>query len=320
MGLGKITEYINKIVDPKSKRTIQNLVGHHMGTSVPAAGTVGYKPGAVFILLDCVLGQSMTWRNIGTELSATFVPEGLVYGWGFKHAGIKDATDGSTTDEVLLDLAEGNDLPLAGWFASDDNDQAQAYITAGKSFLQLKGSADPSTTHDYQWALMRENCIPDWDIFAAGSYTAQAADDTTVAITVTGAQAGDIAFACYTDTDDTDVLGQAVVSADTLTLTVSADPVTDHTWNYVVLRPRGTFRPSHYIAYAGQHTTVGGDATETKTVTGALATDTLITAWGTSNDADTILKAVLTANTITWTLSADPSTAHVLNYAILRSY
>lgn len=289
------------------------------GAAVPTAATSGYAVGAVFILNGATLGQCPRWINHGTTSSCLFYPDGPVLGYGFKHAGILDATNGSTTDSVLADLAEENDIPLVGFFASNDNDQSQAYVTAGKSFLQLKNSADPLTAHDYQWALMRNKCTPEWDIFAAGTHTTTGGA-AAEAITVTGAQAGDKAIVCYSATDDNDVIRQAVVTANTLTVTCDNDPSTTHGVHYVVLRPRGSFKPSHYVAYAGTHTTVGGDATETKTVTGALATDVLITSWGTSDDTDTIKKAVLTANTITWTLSQDPLTAHKLNYAILRAY
>ena len=78
--------------------------------------------------------------------------------------------------------------------------------------------------------------------------------------------------------------------------------------------------PAYVVKYAGEFTTVGGDATETITVTGALATDialvTLHTATGT---ARTILTAVAIENAITVTMSDDPSTTHVLSYMLLRA-
>jgi hypothetical protein len=320
-GLRKITEYVNKVTEPKTKRTLSNLIGHFMGTSVPASGSTGYMPGATFNLLGCVLGQCPNWVNIGTETSCTFVPFGPVYGYGFMYGGIKDATSGSTTDTVLDGLIEYNDIPYVVYYASDDDNACQAYTTSGKSYLTLKNSADPLDAHDYQYAVLRNNCVPTLDIFAAGTRVAVAGDTTSVAITVTGVQAGDIALVTTVDSNDDDYIKAAVCSADTLTLTVSADPVTDHTWDYVILRPRGTFKPSHYVAYAGQHTTTAdGDGDNAITITGAVATDITVCTYGTSNDNDVISEAALTANTLTVNMSADPSTAHVLNYAILRAY
>lgn len=289
------------------------------GTSVPTAGTSGYAPGCEFLLRDSALGQCPRWVNFGSATSCAFYPVGPTYGYGVAYAGIKDATNGSTTDTVLADLIEKNDLPFVGFYAADDSDQSQAYTTTGKSYLTLKNSADPLNAHDYQYAVLRNGVIPGWDIFAAGTATT-AGGAAAEAITVTGARAGDIALACYGATNDTDVIRQAVVTTNTLTVTCSADPGTAHSIHYVILRPRGTFEPSHYIAYAGTETTAGGDATEAITITGALATDVPIVTWGTSDDADTILKAVLTANTLTCTLSADPGVAHALNYMILRAY
>ena len=90
----------------------------------------------------------------------------------------------------------------------------------------------------------------------------------------------------------------------------------------MVIRPRGTFKPSHYIAYAGTHTTVGGAAAEAVTITGARATDIPIVVYNTTNDTDSILKVVMTKNTMTMTVtcSADPSTVHAFSYMILRAY
>jgi len=77
---------------------------------------------------------------------------------------------------------------------------------------------------------------------------------------------------------------------------------------------------SHVVKFAGKFTTIGGDATEVITVTGLAATDvvhvTVQTAGGTPR---AIVAAVLTANTITVTLSGDPSTDHILAYSVLRA-
>lgn len=77
---------------------------------------------------------------------------------------------------------------------------------------------------------------------------------------------------------------------------------------------------SHYVFAAGNFTTVGGDATESITVTGAASTDiahvTLKTAGGTPR---TITTAAAATDAITVVLSGDPSTDHVLNYVVLRA-
>ena len=311
---------ISKIHPPLSSRTINNLVGQHMGTSVPVAGQRGYKPGAPFYLLDCVLGQAMQWINMGTEASCAFYPTGPVYGYGFTVAGGPVTSAGGDTTEVisLEGLIMDSDLAFVCHEVSNDNDQLVA-VLSGEGNITITGSADPSTVHGYAYAALRNNCVPTYDIFAAGTHTT-AGGAAAEAITVTGVLATDIAFAIYSATDDTDTISDVLCSANTVTVTCSADPSTTHGIHYVVLRPRGTFKPSHYVAYAGTHTCVGGAAAEAITVTGAAATDIPMIVYNTSDDTDSILKTVVTANTITVTCSADPGVAHAFTYALLRAY
>jgi hypothetical protein len=293
----------------------------HSGSSIPTAATAGYNPGAIFNLTNATLGQSTQWVNQGTADSCLFVPMGSVVGYGINAAGGPvDCVNGSAASTLGQDLVMATDIAFSGHAVSDDNDQIISVIaTAGKANITSTASADPLTAHDYVWAALRNKCIPTWDVFAAGT-TATAGGNVAEAITVTGALVGDIALANYSATDDTDTISDVAVTADTVTVTASADPSTTHGYHYAVMRPRGTFAPSHYIAYAGVHTTVGTAAAEPITVTGALATDIPIVVYNTTNDSDTILKVVVTADTVTVTCSADPSTAHKLAYMLLRAY
>lgn len=78
--------------------------------------------------------------------------------------------------------------------------------------------------------------------------------------------------------------------------------------------------PSHVVKFAGQETTVGGAAAEAFTVTGALDTDLAfvqIVDNGSSNV--TALQAVMTADTLTVTFSANPGADTIFNYQILRA-
>lgn len=82
----------------------------------------------------------------------------------------------------------------------------------------------------------------------------------------------------------------------------------------------GEVTQSHVTVFAGQETTVGGAAAEAFTVTGAEATDLAfvqVVDNGTSNV--TALQAVVTANTLTVTFSADPGADTIINYQLLRS-
>lgn len=77
---------------------------------------------------------------------------------------------------------------------------------------------------------------------------------------------------------------------------------------------------SHKVIAAGNFTTVGGDATESITISGALSSDIAIvvlkTAGGTPR---TITTAAAASGAITVVMSGDPSTDHVLSYILLRA-
>lgn len=290
------------------------------GTSVPTAGTAGYAPGCEFMLRDCSLGKCPKWVNFGSATSCAFYPVGPTMEYGIYAAGGPVTSVGGDTAEsiALQGIAMDTDLAIVGHEVSNDNDQIVAAIS-NEGSIDITGSADPSTAHGYVYALLRKYVTPGWDIFAAGTATT-AGGGAAEAITVSGVLATDIAFANYSATDDTDTISDVVCSANTVTVTCSADPSTTHGLHYCVLRPRGTFAPSHYIAYAGSHTTVGGAAAEAVTVTGALATDIPIVIYNTTDDTDSILKVVMTANTMTVTCSANPAAAHAFTYMILRAY
>lgn len=78
--------------------------------------------------------------------------------------------------------------------------------------------------------------------------------------------------------------------------------------------------PSHIVVAAGEFTTAGGDANETITVAGALATDLVHVTLHTKGASPvTILTASVSAGQIDVVMSGDPSTDHVLTYSVLRA-
>jgi hypothetical protein len=291
-----------------------------LGNSVPASGLPGWNTGALFMLKTPIAGQAPIWFNTGTKTSCLFVPFGPVYGYGIHAAGGPVATAGGDTTEVIAleGIAMDTDVAIVNHEISNDNDQVVAAIS-GEGNITITGSDDPSTAHGYAYMLLRNKCVPAWDVFAAGTHTT-VGGAVTEAITVTGTLATDLAFANYSATNDTDVISDILCSANTVTMTCSVDPSTAHGFHYCVLRPRGSFKPSHYIRFAGVHTTVGGAAAEAVTITGALATDIPIVCYNTTDDTDSILKVVMTANTMTVTCSENPATAHKFAYMILRAY
>jgi hypothetical protein len=78
---------------------------------------------------------------------------------------------------------------------------------------------------------------------------------------------------------------------------------------------------SHYVVAAGTHTSAGGDATESITVSGALSTDIAIVTLKTAGATPrTITTAAAGSGAITVVLSGDPSTDHVISYMLLRAF
>ena len=295
------------------------------GSTVPAAATAGYNPGAIFHKTDAALGQAPMWINLGTAASCLFVPFGYVYGYGFVFAGGPvDLTDAAALTTVSLPAKIlPTDYCLATKCVTTGADQFRSVApTSGKDSLAITANAaNPTDSMDAYYAILRNQCVPEYDIFAAGEYVAVADDDATIAIAVTGVLATDIAFVNFLTSDDTDTINLVACTAGVVTITENADPLVAHSYSYVVLRPRGSFRPSHYIAYCGEHTTVGGDAAEALTVAGVLATDVVISGFSAADDDDCFIESVIaSANTITWAFTQDPVTDHKVIYVVLRAY
>lgn len=286
---------------------------------VPASGLKGYAAGQEIYLSNAVYGMAGKWVNVGTVAGCLFTPVGPVMGgYGIARGGYRADTTGSATQNFTVDDIRASDLSLVEYSASDDNDQVLAQIPSdGKITMTL--SADPLAAHGHNWLVMRSRCVPDYEIFAAGT-VATVGGAAAEAFTISGVQAGDMAFVTYSATDDTDTIAKAVCTANTLTVTFSANPLTAHGIHYIILRPRGNFKPSHYIFAAANYTTVGGAAAEAISITGLLATDVAIVKYRATDDTDTILKAVCTAGTLTVTFSADPGATHAITYLIARAY
>lgn len=79
--------------------------------------------------------------------------------------------------------------------------------------------------------------------------------------------------------------------------------------------------PSHVVKYAGEHTWTGGGASDTITVTGALATDIVVASIQSApTEAAYIASVAVTADTVTVTLSAaNTSNDGVIAYQVIRA-
>jgi hypothetical protein len=56
------------------------------------------------------------------------------------------------------------------------------------------------------------------------------------AVTITGVLATDKVILTTETTDDTDTVNKVVLTADTMTVTSSGDPLVAHKWNYIIVR------------------------------------------------------------------------------------
>lgn len=121
---------------------------------------------------------------------------------------------------------------------------------------------------------------------------------------------------------DVALSGDATIS-NTGALTIANDAVTTAkilNANVTLAKLSSGITPSHVIKFASQYTTTGGAAAEAITVTGALNTDLAFVQLvndGTANVS--VLSAVVTANTLTVTFSADPGNDAIINYQIIRA-
>ena len=78
--------------------------------------------------------------------------------------------------------------------------------------------------------------------------------------------------------------------------------------------------PSHIVVYAGEFTTVGGDANETITQAGVLATDLVhVTLHTVGATPRTITTAAAASGQVDVVMSGDPSTDHVLTWSVMRA-
>lgn len=246
-------------------------------------------------------------------------PVGVSGKYSFVAAGREATAGGATTEAIASTMPlQVTDQVYAEYSTTNDTDVFNKVIVDGPFSLTSLLSADPSTAHAIEWVAVREGGTPAYGVFAAGTFTT-AGGDAAESITVTGALASDIAMVQVKTRGASPVtLAAAVCAANAITVTLSADPSTDHVLSYAVLRPLGNFTPSHYIYAAGNHTTVGGSATESITVGGVVAGDIAFAALRVTNDTDSVLAVTTTSDAVSVLGSADPLTAHAYSYIVLR--
>lgn len=79
-------------------------------------------------------------------------------------------------------------------------------------------------------------------------------------------------------------------------------------------------KPSHVVKFAGKFTTLGGDADESISVAGVVATDVVLASLQDKGGTPrTLLTAKAGTDAIALVFSGDPSTDHVVCYTVLRA-
>lgn len=158
--------------------------------------------------------------------------------WDIYAAGSATSAGGDTTETVTVAGASAADKCLV---CVTDEGTGDGHIVSAKmsaNTVTAVLSADPTTDATLNYVVFRRagSFLPSHYIYKMGEYTAIAGDTTTVAITVAGVAATDIVFVHHKTSDDTDIIEAIAPTANTITLTVGADPVTDHSYTYMVLR------------------------------------------------------------------------------------
>lgn len=204
-------------------------------------------------------------------------------------------------DMVLVGAADGD-----GWFTlSSDLESLELYSTAGNGAVTLPVGAGNLPMFDGTLGAMEDSGIAAADVMTNALNSAQIwvgnASNEAAAVTMSG-------DATLSNAGALTIANNAVTTAKILNA------------NVTLAKLASGIAPSHVVKFAGQPTTVGGAAAEAITVTGALNTDLAFCQMvddGTNNV--TIVNAVVTADTLTVTFSADPGNDCVINYQLLRA-
>jgi hypothetical protein len=156
---------------------VRNIIPiYKQGNKVPASATLGWPAGSIFKLTNAVLGQTIDWINVGSAAGCLFVPAGpVIGGYGFAKAGQRFCTTGSATQNFRFDDVRASDIVLGAYSVSDDTDFIAA-VKANDGNILWTLQNDPLAAHDLSWAILRSRCWPEYDIFAAGTFTTVGGD------------------------------------------------------------------------------------------------------------------------------------------------
>lgn len=114
-----------------------------------------------------------------------------------------------------------------------------------------------------------------------------------------------------------DIANGAVTSDKLASNAVTTVKITDA--NVTLAKLAAGITPSHVIKFAGTGSYAGGGTQVALTVTGAAATDIASAVIRASTNAVSIVKAVVSTNTLTVDFSADPGAGTTIDYHLARA-
>jgi hypothetical protein len=237
-------------------------------------------------------------------------------------AGVLVTVGGDAQEDYIVPDVRTSGISFMDFLSTGDTDTiTENWPTTGH--IHFTGSADPATDHAIEYSVLQLACRPNYDIVAAGKHTATGVDNPQV-IAAAAVQAGDIVHVQFGSVNTGPrTMASAIAGAGNITVALSGAPTVGDKINYVALRPRGGFKPSHYIAYAGLATSVadaGAPFENTIAIAGNEAINVPIVQYNSSDDTDTIVLTASNADNIVVTMSADPGVVHILAYMLLKAY
>ena len=293
-----------------------------LASNLPVDGSPGYAPGT------CIYKGADPFKalyvNIGTIAACKFVRSSppSTDEWAVIEAKIIACATGVTAfvGPVRVPLLT-TDLAFAEYATSDDSDQP-VLVNVINDYIGAT-ITDPLAAHSLSCVAIRKGGPANLQVFAAGTF-ATAGGDTAETITIAGVLPSDVCLVqMQTKGASPTTIDEAICAAGNITIETTADPSTDHVFNYVVFRAAGTFKPSHYIYAAGTYVCVTADAAGMLVpVAGALTSDIAFACISKTNDTDVLVsRKVTAAGVLTITNSADPDVdgTHEFDYFLLRA-
>ena len=176
-----------------------------------------------------------------TSYNWLLAQKGGIPAYDIVFAGIHTCVGTDGTEDVTLAGALSTDIAFAQEHTAGGTARALhgAAAATDKITITLAGSPTTGTAIKYNYMVLRARGVsqPTHYIHKTALYTALDADTAAMSVVDADVKTTDVLFAMIATTDDTDNVVNVKCSVNgTLIITASADPVTDHTFQYFVIR------------------------------------------------------------------------------------